>query len=153
MFEGWQFFLVSADFHVYSIDKDEKWVNFHVKLHGLMDNGCYAKGPQIESYSGDIRKIYFWRNLLFFKFFFEKITFSIKNCHPSNTFWLYQLRVRTPPIKCYSHLKSENFKWNTLYNLHTSKFWIGWTNATNLKSCVWNSIIDEIIYSINSTFR
>ena len=39
-----------------------------------------------------------------------------KKCHPSNTFWLYQLRVRTLPIKCYSHLKSENFKWNTLYD-------------------------------------
>ena len=93
-----------------------KMASICINLHGLMDKAvdCYAKGPQIESYSGDIRKIYFWRNLLFFKFFFEKITFSIKNCHLSNTFWLYQLRVRTSPIKCYSHLKSENFKWNTL---------------------------------------
>ena len=66
------------------------------------------------------------KNILLEKFFiflsfFEKITFSIKNCHLSNTFWLYQLRVRTSPIKCYSHLKSEIFKWNTLY-FHTHLF-------------------------------
>ena len=84
------FFKSQLFFHGCEI-KRRKMASICIKLHGLMDKAvdCYAKGPQIESYSGDIRKIYFWRNLLFFKFFFEKITFSIKNCHPSNTFWLY----------------------------------------------------------------
>ena len=38
-----------------------------------------------------------------------------KNCHTSNAFWLYQLRVRNAQLWYYSHLKSQNFKWNTLY--------------------------------------
>ena len=39
----------------------------------------------------------------------------IKNYRLSNTFWLYQHRVKYAPFLCYSHLKLQNFKWNTLY--------------------------------------
>ena len=51
-------------------------------------------------------KSYTFREIFYFFKFFEKNTFSIKNCHLSNTFWLYQLRVRTPPIAWLKFYKS-----------------------------------------------
>ena len=38
-----------------------------------------------------------------------------KNYRFSNTFWLYQHRVKYAQFLCYSHLKKQNFKRNTLY--------------------------------------
>ena len=39
----------------------------------------------------------------------------IKKTYPSsNTFWPYQHRVKYAQFQCYSHLKSQNFKGNTL---------------------------------------
>jgi len=51
-----------------------------ISLHGLMVKalGCYAKGPKIESCSGDLWKIYFWWDFSFFKFFEKKLLLAQK---------------------------------------------------------------------------
>ena len=50
-----------------------------------------------------------------------------KNYRFSNTFWLYQHRVKYAQFLCYSHLKLQNFKRNTLYRPGQPnwKFWFG----------------------------
>ena len=44
-----------------------------------------------------------------------------KICHLSNTFWLYQYRVKYAPFQSYSHLKFPFFNWNTLSVLSKAK--------------------------------
>ena len=68
---GGSFFLVSADFYVYSIDKDEKWVNFYIKLHGLLVKTLdwYAKGPESNPVLG-INKKYTFEEIFHFLSFF-----------------------------------------------------------------------------------
>ena len=67
------------------------------------------KVPSSNPALGNYEKYTFIEIFHFFKFL-KKNCFYQKNCHFSNSFWLYQLRVRTSPIKCYSHLRQQNFK-------------------------------------------
>ena len=46
---------------------------------------------------------------------FEKLSFTIKNCHFSNTFWLYQHGDRSVYFQSYSSFKREILIWVTLY--------------------------------------
>ena len=65
--------------------------------------------------TGRKQKLLTFAETLYFFAFFKNLIFSTKNYRLSNQFWLYQHRVKYVPFLCYSHLKSQNFKWNTLY--------------------------------------
>ena len=74
------FFLVSADFYVYSIDKDEKWVNFYIKLHGLLVKTLdwYVKGPESNPVLGINKKYTFEEIFHFLSFFWKKLLLAQK---------------------------------------------------------------------------
>ena len=85
-----------------------------------------------------------------------------KNYRLSNTFWFYQHRVKYAPFLCYSQLKSQNFKWNTLYTfciavLLTGGRFLG-RNEKSIPGCLENgrlqnaSIKTEIL-GCNQTFE
>ena len=89
--------------------------NFLIKLHGLMVKAVdwYAKGPWIESWSRD-QKINTFGEIFYFLSFLKKITFSTKNCHLSNTFWLYKLRVSSAQFMSKSNLNQKILNLDTL---------------------------------------
>ena len=71
------------------------------------------------------------------------LQFFKKNCHISNTFWLYQHGVRNAHRQSYSHLKSEILIWVTLYSELSKETLISSTGKCfpmimeNVKSCEW----------------
>ena len=92
---------------------------FFIKHHGLMDKVLFRLScicirslvwilPRVQKISLLLEK--FCNFFTFSNYYF----LPQKIYHFSNTFWLYQHKVKYAPFLCYSHLKYQNFKWNTL---------------------------------------